>query len=331
MKRVCAMWGMHRGDAQDATAACSHVNCSSLTEDHKAQLVRLVSRAPQFDEPMSRHTTIRVGGPADALVTVYTLDELRRVLEFAIEQQLSVFVLGAGSNIIVRDGGIRGIVLQLQGEFLNVNQNGTELIAGGGVLLRQLIETATNSGLRGLEPLVGVPGTLGGALISNAGTASEFIGDRVVSVAMVDECGELRVFNRDQLQFAYRSSNVADLGKVVVSVTLSMERAEQETIRKHICELYNLRCRTQPIGQPSAGCIFKNPPNECAGRLIDRAKLKGLRYGRAQVSEIHANFIINLGGASATEVLNLMDMVRRVVYEQFGVKLEDEVQVVGQD
>ncbi|MFA4029307.1 MAG: hypothetical protein GDYSWBUE_002175 [Candidatus Fervidibacterota bacterium] len=304
---------------------------SLLTEEMKEGLRKLLRTEPLFDEPMSSHTTVRVGGPADAFVSVYSLDELRMLLSFLREHQLPLFVLGCGSNIIVRDGGIRGVVVRLNGEFTKISFNGTVVRAGAGALLSHLINAAADMGLSGLEPAVGVPGTVGGAVISNAGTATEYIGERVLSVSVLAEDGTQFEVDREALSFGYRHSNVLDFGKLVIAAVLELERSSPERARERIERLVEHRRRTQPITIPSAGCVFKNPPNERAGRLIDMAGLKGFKLGRAQVSEMHANFIVNLGGATAREVIELTEFVRRAVYEKFGVLLEYEVQIVGEE
>ncbi|MCS7253613.1 MAG: UDP-N-acetylmuramate dehydrogenase [Armatimonadota bacterium] len=304
---------------------------SLLTEEMKMQLTKLLLTKPLFDEPIAFHTTIKVGGPADALVTIHRLDELLRLLSFSREHRLPLFVLGGGSNIIVRDGGIRGIVVRLNGEFTKVSFNGAVVRAGGGASLYRLVNMAADMGLSGLEPVVGVPGTVGGAIVSNAGTAVEFIGDRVLSVHLLGEDGTQIEVDGKAILFGYRYSNVLDFGKFILAATLELKPSSPGRVRKSVEKLLEHRRRTQPINMPSAGCIFKNPPNEHAGKLIDMAKLKGFRCGRAQVSEVHANFIINLGGATAREVIELIEIVRKAVYERFGVMLEYEVQIIGEE
>lgn len=304
---------------------------SLLTQEMKERLRGLLSCEPLFDEPMSLHTTIGVGGPADAFVIANTPDELRNLLIFSKEYQLPLFALGSGSNIIARDGGIRGIVVRLNGEFMKISFNGTVTTVGAGALLSQLILASAEEGLCGLEPVVGVPGTVGGAVVSNAGTATDFIGERVLMVHMLDENGSEIEVDQNALSFGYRSSNVLEFGKVVVAASLKLESSSPERIKQRIEGLIERRRRTQPINMPSAGCIFKNPPNECAGRLIEMAGLKGLKIGRAQVSQVHANFIVNLGGATAREVIELTRLMQREVYEKFNVLLEYEVQIIGED
>lgn len=302
-----------------------------MTELDRKTLTKLVTEPPKFNEPMRHHTTLRVGGPADALVTVHTLDELKRVVQFALERDLPIFVLGEGSNLIVRDGGIRGIVLRLSGELTTVNFDTQEIEVGGGTYLPHLLVKAAQRGLCGLECCTGVPGTVGGALVSNAGTAEEFIGDKVKRVNLLDYEGRLRTVERDELKFGYRSSNLRELGLVVVSVVFNLTHDDPKAIMERVHRRWRYRWETQPVNMPCAGCIFKNPPSYRAGKLLDAAGLKGFRIGDAQVSPIHANFIVNLGNATAKDVLALAEVMRRTVYEKFGVLLEYEVQIIGED
>ncbi len=302
-----------------------------MTESERRVLAKLVSELPKFDEPMRYHTTLRVGGPADALVTVRTLEELKRVLQFARERDLPLLILGEGSNLIVRDGGIRGIVVRLSGELTCIHFDTREVEVGGGAYLPHLLVKAAQRGLSGLECCTGVPGTVGGALISNAGTAEEFIGDRVVQVTLLTPDGEVREAERDELKFGYRWSNLRELGLVVVKATIRVEPDDPKAIMERIHQRWRYRWETQPVNMPCAGCIFKNPPGDRAGRLLDAVGLKGVRVGDAQVSPVHANFIVNLGNATAKDVLTLAELMRRTVLEKFGIALEYEVQIVGED
>lgn len=302
-----------------------------MTELERETLKKLVTEPPRFNEPMKHHTTLRVGGPADALVNVHTLEELQKVVQFARERDLPILVLGEGSNLIVRDRGIRGIVLRLRGELARINFDTQEVDVGGGTYLPHLLVKAAQRGLSGLECCTGVPGTVGGALISNAGSAEEFIGERVSRVTVLTHEGKLRVVERDELKFGYRQSNLRELSLVIVRVALNLTYDEPKAIMERIRRKWRYRWETQPVNMPCAGCIFKNPIGERAGRLLDAAKLKGFRIGDAQVSTVHANFIVNLGNAKAKEVLGLAELMRRTVQERFGISLEYEVQIVGED
>lgn len=290
-----------------------------------------MTEPPKFNEPMRHHTTLRVGGPADALVTVHTLEELRKVVLFALERDLPILVLGEGSNLIVKDGGVPGIVLKLSGELTDINFDTSQVEVGGGTYLPHLIVKAAQRGLSGLECCTGVPGTVGGALISNAGSAEEFIGERVEKVVVLTHDGNLRAVGKDELRFSYRSSNLRDLGLVVVKSVLRLTPETPKAVMERIHQRWRYRWETQPVNMPCAGCIFKNPPGDRAGRLLDAAGLKGVRIGDAQVSTVHANFIVNLGNAKAKDVLALAELMRKTVYEKFRINLEYEVQIVGKD
>ncbi|MCS7263213.1 MAG: UDP-N-acetylmuramate dehydrogenase [Armatimonadetes bacterium] len=302
-----------------------------MNESESKNLAKLVTEPPKFKEPMKHHTTLRVGGPADVLVTVHNVDELQKVVQFAKEHDIQILVLGEGSNLIVRDGGIKGIVLRLSGELTKFKFDTLEVEVGGGAYLPHLLVKAAQRGLSGLECCTGVPGTVGGALISNAGSAEEFIGNRVSRVTVLTHEGELRVVERDELRFGYRQSNLKDLGLVIVSVVLNLTRDDPKAIMERIHRRWRYRWETQPVNLPCAGCIFKNPPNDRAGRLLDASGLKGVRIGDAQVSTVHANFIINLGNAKAKDVIDLAELMRRTVKEKFNISLEYEVQIVGED
>lgn len=302
-----------------------------MTETERKGLAELVSEPPKFDEPMRHHTTIRVGGRADALVVVRTLKELQQVIRFAREIDSPLFILGEGSNLIVRDGGIRGIVVQLSGELVQVSFDTTEVKAGGGAYLPHLVIKTAQQSLSGLECCAGVPGTVGGALVGNAGTADEFIGDTVKRVTVVTEDGEIRVLDRSDLRFSYRWSNLRQHGLVIVNAVLDLQLDNPEAIRERIRHHLRYRWATQPIHVPCAGCIFKNPQGERAGRLIDLAGMKGERIGDAQVSTVHANFIVNLGNATAKDVFALAELMCKAVLEKFNILLEYEVQIVGED
>lgn len=281
----------------------------------------------RFDEPMSRHTSMRVGGPADALVTPSDAEDLRRVLEGAHRSGIPVFPLG-GSNLIVKDGGIRGIVVRLS-RLQRASCEGERIEAEAGIPFPTLAQCALQAGLSGLEFAAGIPGTLGGAIVMNAGTHDGEIADVLESVRLVDFAGKDHVCGRDSLQFAYRRSQLPE--GVIVGARLALKKGPQEQIRRKMEASLEHRRKTQPLHLPNAGCVFKNPPGDSAGRLVEELGLKGRRVGSAEVSERHGNFIVNLGGASAAEVLALIRQVRARVQQARGIDLELEAKVVGED
>ena len=293
------------------------------------ELRRLFPNA-RLAEPLARHTTFHIGGPADALVAVHDEKELAALLRFAKGRALPSFLLGRGSNLLVRDGGIRGVVVRLEGEFERIEfLEGARVRAGAAVPLPQLVMACAERGLAGAEPLAGVPGTVGGGLVMNAGTRELEIGALTRRVRIFDpERLEGRWLEAPELSFAYRHSNLA--GSMILVGELVLKAGEKRDILRRVQEQQQRRLRTQPIHTFNVGSVFKNPPGHFAAKLIEEAGLKGLRQGGAKVSELHANFIENDKGASAADVLALIEAVRGKVRERFGVALELEVKVVGE-
>lgn len=281
-------------------------------------------------EPLSKHTTFRIGGPADAYVEVEAADRLREVFEFADRSGVPVTVLGYGSNLLVLDGGIRGIVARLKGEFETIEfLDGNRVLAGAGVRLPTLVVACAERGLTGIETLVGVPGTVGGALVMNAGTREGEIGPFVNSVRCLDpKTGEERTMPASALRFEYRRSNLE--GCVLLGAELGLKAGSKVDILKRVRDLQDRRRKTQPIHTFNVGSTFKNPPGKFVAQLIEQAGLKGARFGGARVSEKHANFFENEGSATARDVLALVEKVRAEIRSKFGVELELEMKVVGE-
>ncbi|MBT9134140.1 MAG: UDP-N-acetylenolpyruvoylglucosamine reductase [Firmicutes bacterium] len=295
------------------------------------RLNHLIGGKLSFDEPMNRHTSFRIGGPADALFVPRDTYELKRALKGAQELGIGVTVIGNGSNLLVRDGGIRGLVIKLSGTLDYVHVLGTSLRAGSGVLLSTLAHLAVEAGLAGFEFAAGIPGTLGGALNMNAGAYDGEMKDVVSAVRALTLAGEEVELKGEELDFGYRHSALKARALVAVEATLSLVAGDRETSLARIAELNRLRREKQPIALPSAGSIFKRPPGQFAGRLIEQAGLKGCRIGDAEVSPLHAGFIVNIGNATARDVLDLIFHVQSRVREQSGILLEPEVRVVGED
>lgn len=290
------------------------------------------------NEPMSRHTSYAIGGPVDVLAFPAARDDLVLLLREIRNRKAPFFVLGGGTNLLVKDGGFRGVAISLGRmktvaigrEYHSVGGRYTVLSADAGASLGSLLGFAADRGLTGLEFAAGIPGTVGGAVCMNAGTAEGEMGDVVETVIMASPAGEVVTVGRDAMGFGYRASNVP-VGHVVLAATLVLRHGDREEIRQHIRSLLEKRRARQPGGLPNAGSVFKNPLDESAGRLIETAGLKGKRVGDAQVSEKHANFIVNLGKAKAADVLRLMEAVRKAVYETHGVELEPEIKIIGED
>jgi UDP-N-acetylmuramate dehydrogenase len=286
--------------------------------------------AARENEMLSLHTTFGVGGPCDMMVLASTEEALREVLSLARAGGIATFVLGRGSNLLVRDGGIKGIVVRLVDELARIELNPPEIRAGGGANLADLVSKATSAGIGGLEFLAGVPGTVGGAAVTNAGARDDWFGDRLVELRAIDSgLGTVKVKPID-MHFGYRTSAVPG-DWIVTEATLKGHSATVEEARHHVEAYLEKRRGTQPLGERSAGCVFRNPPGDYAGRLIENAGLKGASVGGAQVSTVHANFIVNTGDATAKAILDLVDKVRTAVRRASGVDLELEINVVGKD
>lgn len=283
------------------------------------------------DEPMAKHTTFRIGGPADALVTPHNNDELKRVIRFAAEEGLPVMVIGRGSNLLVRDGGIRGMVIKMSGGFDEVKAEGSRLTAGAGVQLVTLARKAAALELTGLEFASGIPGSLGGALVMNAGAYDGEMKDVVEWVDVMDSGGRVKQLTAGEMGFSYRHSGLQETGDVALRAGLVLKPGEPQAIEARMKELAERRQTKQPLTLPSAGSVFRRPPGHYAGPLIEESGLKGTRVGGAEVSTLHANFIVNAGGATAADVLGLIEHVRQTVHARSGVWLEPEVRVVGED
>ena len=281
-------------------------------------------------EPLSKHTTLRVGGPAQFWIEPETRSGLANVLEFCAAHRLPVMLVGRGSNLLVRDGGISGVVIHLaRGDFIALSVEETEIHAGAGVRLKQVSAAARNAGIGGFEWMEGIPGSVGGSLRMNAGAMGIETFERVVSVQVVSLRGEFETLRPDQMQVQYR--NVPTLrDRYAVFAIFRGERACFDVIDQRLSESNYKRKTTQPIAS-SAGCIFKNPRECPAGKLVEELGLKNLRIGAARVSEIHGNFIVNDGGARAQDVLQLIGEIQLAAKEQRGIDLQTEVQIVGVD
>jgi UDP-N-acetylmuramate dehydrogenase len=281
------------------------------------------------DEPMSRHTSFRIGGPADLMAIVESPESLAKLITAALEQEVPLTVLGGGTNVLVLDGGVRGLVLKLGTEFASVREAGGGLCARAALPLARLLAEARSRCLSGLEFAAGIPGTVGGGLWVNCGALGQALGSRFASASGVSHSGELVSVSREEVKFAYRRS-VFPVPMVVTEATFELEKGDPVGMDKAMHDALERR-KHQPLDVPSAGCVFKNPPDEPAARLIDGAALKGMQRGGAKVSHRHANYIVNKGGATATDILELISEVKRTVLDRFGVSLEMEVRVIGEE
>ncbi|MBW1732883.1 MAG: UDP-N-acetylmuramate dehydrogenase [Deltaproteobacteria bacterium] len=304
-----------------------------MDEQQKLRLRQIAGPRIRFHVPMDRHTTFKAGGSAEALYRTGDPEELERVITFLEKEGIPRLVAGRGSNLLVRDGGIRGVVILLaDGVFKRIEGPGTdgeELLAGAGVSLSDLLIYCRDRGLSGLEFLAGIPGTVGGAVIMNAGAFGKETGPLVREVKTVDRSGHPSEMDASMLRFSYRSLDL-EPGTVITQVLFHLYRDSPERISQRIAEFLRRRRETQPSGYGSAGSIFKNPPGNHAGRLIEEAGLKGRSMGGAMISDKHANFIVNLGGATASDIISLIRLAREEVRKKSGVLLELEIQIVGE-
>jgi UDP-N-acetylmuramate dehydrogenase len=302
---------------------------SLLVDEDRAALRAILGERVRFDEPLAPYTWWRIGGPADAFAAIESDDELAAVLRLAFRRTLPWFVLGSGSNLLVGDGGIRGIVVRLGGAFARIavvaEPDGVVVEAGASAGLPELVAQAASAGAAGVDALAGIPGSVGGSLRMNAGTdreIGEFVRDVWVQTPAKPEPHAVTP------QYFYRHTTLAR-DAVVARVTLAFARGEPAAVRARTQERLKRRKATQPLQFPNAGSCFRNPPGDKAGRLIEASGAKGWREGNAEVSELHANFIVNRGAATAADVAGLLARVRRAVAERFGVELELEVHFVG--
>ena len=286
--------------------------------------------AVRSDELLSLHTTLAVGGPCDFMVWVSSKHALKAVLGVARKFDLPVTVLGNGSNVLVRDGGIPGLVLRLVDDFADIAVNGLQIRAGAGASLAEVVNRATAAGIGGLEFLAGIPGTIGGAIVTNAGAKDTWISSCLRYFTVLTESLDEVTYEPGEVAFGYRSSGIAK-GWIVTDAMLAGYGCGVDEARSKVEKYLAMRSENQPRGEKTAGCIFKNPPGEAAGRLIEAAGFKGHRKGGAEVSRIHANWIVNTGGATAGEILDLIEEIRSKVKERFGIALELEIQILGRD
>ena len=295
------------------------------------ELVDIVTEANVTkDKPLKEHTYTKLGGHADYFVTPTTADEVRQVVAFAKEKDIPFMLLGNGSNLIIKDGGIRGIVMYL-GKMTKMTVEDTVLRAEAGALIVAASRLALEHSLTGLEFACGIPGSVGGALFMNAGAYGGEIKDVLVSATIVDETGNIREILAEDLDLMYRTSNISRNGYIVLEAKFQLELGDYDAIKAVMDDLTYKRESKQPLEYPSCGSVFKRPPGYFAGKLIQDSNLQGFTIGGAQVSLKHAGFIVNINQATASEYIALIEHVQQVVYNNFGVKLEREVRIIGED
>ena len=284
----------------------------------------------RFGEPLAKHTHFGIGGEASAYIEVSTVNELAALARFHRKWEVPVAVIGRGSNLLVSDKGFKGIGVRLIGELAKLEVDEDVVTVEAGLSLPRLSKVMSKSGLSGVEFALGIPGAVGGALIMNAGAWGSSFGDVVTDVTVMRDTGELVTLTHDEANFEYRHSGL-DVYFCVVGATLKLQPGNVDTITAQMNALFKQKTDTQPFAEENAGCMFKNPPGDSAGRLIDISGLKGYRIGGAEVSTVHGNFILNINNATAEDVLNLVAHIQKQVREKTGISLQTEVKRLGFD
>jgi len=283
-----------------------------------------------IDEPMKKHTSFKVGGAADILVTPDSAEDVIRLIRLCEDSKVPYIIIGNGSNLLVRDGGIRGVVVKLS-KMDKMQVQGERIIAESGVRLSDVCNAAMDEALAGLEFACGIPGSVGGAVAMNAGAYNGEVCNVIESARAVDKAGNIRTFSKDELELGYRTSIILKEDYTVIDVTFKLEKGDREKIHNRIEDLNRRRSEKQPLEFPSAGSTFKRPEGHFAAKLIEDTGLKGLCVGGAEVSEKHSGFIINRKEATAKDILDLIALVQKQVKEAYDVELFTEVRIVGED
>ncbi|WP_374041662.1 UDP-N-acetylmuramate dehydrogenase [uncultured Tissierella sp.] len=284
-----------------------------------------------LDEPMRNHTTFKIGGPADVMIIPSNEEELIEAIKFSRENNIDFLIMGNGSNLLVRDGGIRGVVIKINEGFNKITVDGTTIYCQAGALLSTTSKVALKHSLKSFEFASGIPGTIGGAITMNAGAYGGEMKDVVTTVRALDKNNEIREYTNEEMNFRYRNSRVWDEGLIILGVELGLETGEYSAIEEIMKDLTYKRTSKQPLELPSGGSTFKRPEGYFAGKLIEDAGLRGLRHGGAQVSEKHCGFVVNIDNATCKDVLQLISVIQKVVRDKFNVELEREIKLLGED
>lgn len=285
-----------------------------------------------FDEPMKKHTSFKIGGTADYFFKATTLEELQNIIKFAKIKELPITIIGNGSNLLVTDKGIRGLVIKIDIKKLKIEKKDEFAVieVGAGNKLMALATKMKDEELSGLEGLSGIPGSVGGAIVMNAGAYGKEMKDVVLSTTCMDKNGKLYTFSNEEQEFSYRNSIFQKKDYIIIETKLKLEYGKKDEIQKRMEEYFKSRKEKQPIEYPSAGSSFKRQEGIITAKLIDDVGLKGYKIGGAQVSEKHAGFIVNYNNATATDVINLIDYIKEKVYSKYGIKIEEEIKIIGE-
>lgn len=299
-----------------------------IEEIYKTLTKEITNSQIYINEPMSKHTSFKIGGNADIYVKARSIEDIKYIINYSKQEQIPLTVIGNGSNLLVKDNGIRGITMQI--DLQDVNVENTNVIVGAGVKLGALATITLKNELTGFEFAAGIPGSIGGAVKMNAGAYGGEFKDIVQEVTAITLNGEIKNFSNEELDFSYRHSRFSNANEIILFATLKLEKGNAEEIKNKMDELYIARKTKQPLEFPSAGSTFKRGSDFYASKIIEEAGLKGYKVGGAQVSEKHSGFVINVGNATAKDVLDLTDYMKKVVFEKFGKELELEVEIVGE-
>ncbi len=292
------------------------------------KLKKMIAGTIRENEPMSKHTSYGIGGPALAFIEPKSVKDLQLIISFAEEQRTAVHCVGSGSNLLISDNGVDGFVISLEKSFKTVSFKNNKCIAEAGVKLSRLVKDCIKQNLQGLETLIGIPGTLGGALIMNAGAFGNEISNYLTAIDLLNKNGTVERKSVDEIEFSYRSSNF-DKDTIILSAEFELKKSTKSKIIKNRDQANLRRKSTQPLKFRSAGSVFKNPSNVAAGYLIDQAGLKGKLIGGAMISDIHANFIVNQSDAKADDVVQLIKLIRETVYKKYSILLNLEITTLG--
>lgn len=301
-----------------------------ISKDLKDLAPRFPLKNILFSEDLKKHLHIKIGGKADYLIFPRTYDELRDVISFFDNFNIPITIIGKGTNLIVKDGGIRGAVISLK-YFNKINVIGNFVFAGAGASLIKTCKVAMDYSLTGLEFASGIPGTIGGAVFMNAGAYGGEIKDVLESIVVLDKDNNIKIRTKEELDFGYRKTNIEENKEIILEAKFKLEEGYKEEIKELTKKLTKARRSKQPLNYPSCGSVFKRPPNMFAGKLIQDSGLQGYRVGGAIVSTKHANFILNTGGATAKDYIAVIEHVKKTVKEKFNVDLELEVRIIGED
>lgn len=300
-----------------------------MNNKQKEELIKLGPDRILFNCSMKKHTTFHVGGPAEAVYAAHNLDELRRLTAYLIKEGIPYLAAGRGSNLLVRDGGLEGVVILLRGELADFRKGNNQTIAAGaGGTIAGLLDFCRKSGLGGLEFLAGIPGTVGGAVMMNAGAFGKETGSRIRKIGVITPRDGFITKAGSELVFSYRKLKLEN-GSVIINACFNMEQESKDFVAERIKKYLKKKKKSQPLEYPSAGSVFMNPPNDYAGRLIEKTGLKGKRVGGAMISNKHANFIVNTGSARAEDIIALMRIARDSVKKETGIDLQTEIQIAG--